>query len=77
MNNFLFALLFLSYTDMLWWLLGNIQYILSNVKSLFDHVTRRYDIASLGATSERQDRQADWAQSEAQHTCKLNDAFQT
>ena len=31
--------------------------LLSNVKSLFDHVTRRYD--SLGATSERQDRQAD------------------
>ena len=33
--------------------------LLSNVKSLFDHVTRRYDIASLGAKSERQDRQAD------------------
>ena len=33
--------------------------LLSNVKSLFDHVTRRYD--SLGATSERQDQQADWA----------------
>src|SRR4029434_9251014 len=31
--------------------------LLSNVKSLFDHVTRRYD--SLGATSERQDQQAD------------------
>src|SRR4029434_7979700 len=34
--------------------------LLSNVKSLFDHVTIRYDIASLaGAKSERQDRQAD------------------
>ena len=36
--------------------------LLSNVKSLFDHVTRRYD--SLGATSERQDQQAgeaEWA----------------
>ena len=33
--------------------------LFANVKSLFDHVTRQYDIASLGATSERQDRQAD------------------
>src|SRR4029434_2180246 len=31
----------------------------SNVKFLFDHVTRRYDKASLGTASERQDRQAD------------------
>src|SRR4029434_8887690 len=33
--------------------------LLSNVKSLFDHVMRRYDIASLGAESESQDLQAD------------------
>ena len=56
-------MLFLSYTDMQWWLL-------SNVKSLFDHVTRRYDVASLGAESERQDLQADW-----EHL--PTDAFQT
>src|SRR4029434_1691271 len=33
--------------------------LFANVKSLFDHVTRRYDIASLGAESESQDLQAD------------------
>ena len=33
--------------------------LLSNVKSLSDHVTRRYDIASLGAESESQDLQVD------------------
>ena len=32
--------------------------MLSNVKSLFDHVMRRYDTASLGAESESQDLQA-------------------
>src|SRR4029434_2601539 len=32
--------------------------VFANVKSLFDHVTRRYDIARLGAKSERQDRHA-------------------
>ena len=46
--------------------------LFANVKSLFDHVTRRYDIASLGAESERQDLQV--------HTRTVhlpNDAFQT
>src|SRR4029434_4977718 len=38
--------------------------LFANVKSLFDHVTRRYDIASVGAESERQDLQADRAQPE-------------
>src|SRR4029434_7957072 len=32
--------------------------LLSNVKSLFDNVMRRYDIASLGAESDSQDLQA-------------------
>src|SRR4029434_1048827 len=41
--------------------------LFANVKSLFDHVTRRYDIASLGAESARQDLQA---QPEAQYTCQ-------
>src|SRR4029434_2398772 len=44
--------------------------LLSNVKSLFDYVRRRSDIASLCTRSERQERQADEAQPEAQHACK-------
>src|SRR4029434_5925671 len=31
--------------------------LFSNVKFLFDHVTRRYAVTSLGAKSERQERQ--------------------
>src|SRR4029434_6644743 len=40
-------------------MIAGMSKLFSNVKSVFDHVTRRYDIASLGAKSERQDRQAD------------------
>ena len=55
-----------------WWV---ICILFANVKSLFDHVTRRYAIASLGAESEHQDLQAD---STVRGTVHLsNDAFQT
>ena len=72
MNNFYFCHIQICNDDR--WL---IYILLSNVKSLFDHVMRQYDIASLGTKSERQDRQVDWAQPEAQHSCKPNVAFQT
>ena len=67
MNKFLFSLVFLSYSD-LQWLLGN-MYVVVQWKSLY-LIMWQYDIASLGAKYERQDRQVDCAQSEAQHTCK-------